>query len=322
MSPRRIAGLSLCLGFLALFAIRGQVALKPQAGSADGAGGAAPSANLRVDTKLVLVPVSVYDPNNHPVTGLDKEHFKIFDDHVEQRVTHFSMDDEPVAAGLVLDTSGSMGPKLRRARQAAAMFFQTANPEDEFFLVEFNDQPKLVVPLTTNTELIDSHLLFTVSRGRTALLDAVMLALHEVKKSSKKRKALLIISDGGDNCSRYTEGEVRNRVRESDVLIYAIGVFEPYATRGRTPEEAGGPGLLSDIAEQTGGRHFPTDTFELPDIAAKIGIELRNRYVLGYSPTDMQRDGRYHHVQVKVVPPRGLPPLRASWRLGYYAPPE
>src|SRR5437763_4551831 len=181
------------------------------------------------------------------------------------------MDDAPVAVGLVLDISGSMGPKLRRSRQAAAAFFQTANPEDEFFLVEFNDQPKLVVPLTRDIEDIQNHLTFTQSRGRTALLDAIMLALHEMRRSDKKRKALLIISDGGDNSSRYTETEVRNRVRESDLLIYAIGVFESYGARGRTPEESAGPGLLNDLSEQTGGRHFPSDSLELPDIAAKIG---------------------------------------------------
>jgi VWFA-related protein len=145
--------------------------------------------------------------------------------------------------------------------------------------------------------------------------------MHEMKKSTKERKALLIISDGGDNASRYTESEVRNLVRESDVLIYAIGIYEPSGTRSRSPEELAGPGLLNDISEQTGGRQFAVeDLSELPDIAAKIGIELRNRYVLGYSPTDQGRDGRYHRVQVKLVPPHGLPPLRAYWRLGYYAP--
>ncbi len=278
--------------------------------------------NLRVDANLVLVPVSVCDPANHPVTGLEKEHFKLFDDKIEQTVTHFAMDDEPVAVGIVLDTSGSMGNKLRRARQAAAAFFQTANRDDEFFLVEFNDRPKLAVALTRDPAEIQTELTFSSSKGRTALLDGIMLALHELQKSERNRKALLIISDGGDNCSRYHESEVRDRVRESDVLIYAIGVFEPYGSRGRTPEESAGPGLLTDIAEMTGGRHFPSDTIELPDIAAKIGIELRNRYILGYSPTDGQRDGRYHRVQVRVVPPRGLPTLRASWRLGYYAPSE
>jgi Ca-activated chloride channel homolog len=280
-----------------------------------------PPSNIRVDTNLVLVPVTVCDPMNRPVTGLEKEHFKVLDDKVEQIITHFSMDDAPLAVGLVFDISGSMANKLRRSRAAAAAFFRTANPEDEFFLVEFNDQPKLVVPLTKNYQDIQNQLTFAQSKGRTALLDAIFLALHEIKNSKLQRKALLIISDGGDNSSRYTEGEVKNRVRESDVLIYAMGIFEPDSSRSRSPEELSGPGLLSDIAEQTGGRHLPVDNLaEMPDIAAKIGIELRNRYVIGYTPTDPQRDGRYHHVQVKVVPPHGLPALRAYWRLGYYAP--
>ena len=280
-----------------------------------------PSSNLRVDTDLVLVPVSVCDPKNRPVTGLEREHFRIFDDKVEQTVTHFSMDDEPLAVGLVFDTSGSMGSKLRRSRMAAAAFFHTANSEDEFFLVEFNETPKLVVPLTLNPDEIQNELTFTHSGGRTALLDAITLAMHEMKKSSMRRKALLIISDGGDNASRYSASEVRNMVRESDVLIYAIGIFETSGARQRSPEEVAGPGLLGDLAEQSGGREFPVENLtELPDIAAKIGIELRNRYVLGYSPTDSHRDGRYHRVQVKLVPPQGLPRLHASWRMGYYAP--
>src|ERR1039457_3214939 len=163
-----------------------------------------------------LVPVSVCDPFNRPVTGLEKDHFKLYDDKVEQTVTHFAMDDEPVAVGLVFDISGSMGPKLRTSREAAAQFFKTANPEDEFFLVEFNDTPRLVVPLGREVPDIQNQLTFAQSKGRTALLDAVFLALHELKKSQKNRKALLIISDGGDNCSRYSETEVRNLVRESD----------------------------------------------------------------------------------------------------------
>jgi VWFA-related protein len=281
---------------------------------------AKPAARLRIDSNLVLVPVSVCDPTNRPVTGLEREHFKIFEDRIEQTVTHFAMDDEPVAVGLVFDISGSMGPKLRTARLAAAQFFHTANPEDEFFLVEFNDTPKLVTPLTPNFEDIQNQLTFAQSKGRTALLDAIMLAMHEMKRSAKKRKALLIISDGGDNSRRYTETEVRSAVRESDVIIYAIGVYEPFGSRGRTPEESSGPGLLTDLSEQTGGRHFPADLNELPDISAKIGIELRNRYVLGYSPTAQQRDGRYRKVEVKVVPPKGLPKLSAHWRMGYYAP--
>jgi len=279
-----------------------------------------PTANIRVDSNLVLVPVSVCDPFNRPVTGLEKEHFKILDDKVEQTITHFAMEDEPLAVGLVFDTSSSMTNKMRRSRAAAVAFFRTANPEDEFFLVEFNEQPRLVVPLTRSQEEIQNQLTFAPSRGRTALLDAIFLALHEIKNSKLQRKALLIISDGGDNSSRYTEGEVRNRVRESDVLIYAMGIFEPEGSRGRSPEEQSGPGLLNDLCEQSGGRHLPVnDLSEMPDIAAKIGIELRNRYMIGFTPTDAAKDGRYHHVQVKVIPPHGLPALRASWRQGYYA---
>jgi VWFA-related protein len=279
-----------------------------------------PSASLRIDTNLVLVPVTVCDPQNRPVTGLEREHFRVLDDHVEQTITHFSMDDEPVAVGMVFDISGSMGTKLQKSRQAAADFFRTSNTEDEFFLVEFNDQPKLIVPLTRNLEEIQNQLTWAQSKGRTALLDAIFLAMSEMKKSKKNRKALLIISDGGDNSSRYSESEVRNLVKENDVLIYAIGVFESGGGRMRTTEEASGPGLLNELCDQTGGRHFPADASELPDIAAKIGVELRNRYVLGYSPASPLRDGRYHALQVKVVPPKGLPALRPYFRRGYYAP--
>jgi VWFA-related protein len=300
---------------LAVLAL-GQVAIAPHP-KAMPAEAAPPKTNLRADLNLVLVPVTVCDPLNRPVTGLEKEHFRVFDDNVEQTVTAFAQEDAPVAVGLVFDTSGSMGAKLRTSRQAAAAFFQTANPEDEFFLVEFSDRPKLVVPTTRNTQDIQNQLTFSQSKGRTALLDAVILAMHELKKSSIARKALLIISDGGDNCSRYTETELKKLVREGDAIIYAIGIYGGAAT----PEELAGPGLLTEIAEQSGGRQLPAQGPDIPDIAAKIGVELRNRYVLGYSPT-ARRDGRYHPVQVKIVPPHGLPALRAFWRRGYYAPSE
>ncbi|MEO8591875.1 MAG: VWA domain-containing protein [Candidatus Solibacter sp.] len=280
--------------------------------------------NIRTDINLVLVPVTVCDPQNRPVTGLEKEHFKVFDDKVEQTITHFSMDDEPVTVGLVFDISGSMGPKLQKSRQAAAEFFRTSNADDDFFLVEFNDQPKMIVPLTRDVEEIQNQLTWAQSKGRTALLDAILLAMNEMKKSKKNRKALLIISDGGDNSSRYTEAEVKRLVRENDVLIYAIGVFESGGGRMRTTEEAGGAGLLNDLCDQTGGRHLPAEANELPDITAKIGVELRNRYVLGFSPASPVRDGRYHALQVRVIPPKGLniPTLRPYYRKGYLAPSE
>jgi VWFA-related protein len=280
-----------------------------------------PRGDIRVQSTLVLIPVTVTDPLNRFVTGLDRENFRLFEDKNEQKLTHFASEDAPLSIGLVFDISGSMGSKLDKSRQAVSQFFKTANPEDEFFLVEFNDRPELLVDFTTHLEEIQNRLTFTQSRGRTALLDAVYMALNTMKKARNPRKALLIISDGGDNSSRYTESEVKSRVREADVQIYAIGIFEPIASRGRTPEEMSGPSLLSEIAEQTGGRHFPVDNLnELPDVAAKIGVELRNQYILGYTPSNLERDGKYRKVQVKLVQPRGLPPLRASWRLGYYAP--
>jgi Ca-activated chloride channel homolog len=280
-----------------------------------------PKSNIRIDTTVVQIPVTVQDPLSRFVTGLEKKDFRLFEDKVEQQIQYFASEDAPISVGLIFDTSGSMGSKLEKSRQAVSQFFRTTNPEDEFFLVEFNDRPELVSPFTTSLEEIQNKLTFTQSKGRTALLDAVYLGLHTMKKGRNARKALLIISDGGDNSSRYTESEIKNLVREADVQIYAIGIFESGAGRGRTAEELAGPGLLQEISEQTGGRAFAVDNLnELPDIAAKIGIELRNQYLLGYTPANGVRDGKYRKVTVKLVQPRGLPPLKAFWRLGYYAP--
>lgn len=280
-----------------------------------------PKANIRVDSNLVLIPVTVTDPLNRFVTGLDKENFKILEDKKEQTISQFSSEDAPLSVGVIFDCSGSMGHKLEKSRLAVAQFFKTANPEDEFFLVQFSDTAELAQPFTGNLEEIQNRLTFTQSKGRTALLDAIYLGLHEMKKAKNPRKALLVISDGGDNNSRYTEPEIKNLVKEADVQIYAIGIYEAMSARGRTPEEAAGQGLLTEIAEQTGGRQYPVDNLnELPDVAAKIGVELRNQYVLGYSPLNPQHDGKYRHVVVKLVQPRGMPTLRPFWKQGYYAP--
>ena len=298
-----------------------KVNIEPRAKPSAAPGQPLPRANIRVDTNVVQIPVTVTDPLNRFVTGLEKENFRLFEDKAEQKVSYFASEDAPISVGLVFDTSGSMGSKLDKSRQAVSQFFKTTNPEDEFFLVEFNDRPTLVTGFTTSLEEIQNHLTFTQSKGRTALLDGVYLALHTMKKARNPRKALLIISDGGDNSSRYTESEIKNLVREADVQIYAIGIFESMSARGRTAEELSGPGLLTEISEQTGGRHFPVENLnELPDIAAKIGIELRNQYLLGYTPSNLGRDGKYRKVKVTLVQPRGLPPLRAFWRMGYYAP--
>jgi len=192
-----------------------------------------PTANLRVDTNLVLVPTTVNDPFNHPVTGLEKENFKVFEDKVEQTITSFSSEDEPIALGFIFDTSGSMHGLLPEGRAAAAELLRFANPEDEFFLVEFDTRPRLVIPLSSNTSPIGLEVMMTEEGGSTALIDALFMGIHEVHKSKRTKKALVLISDGGDNNSRYTPTEVKKVVKESDVLIYTVAIAGARRRLGR-----------------------------------------------------------------------------------------
>jgi VWFA-related protein len=213
-----------------------------------------------------------------------------------------------------------MRPKIRKSRIALARLLETANPEDEFCLIEFSDTVHLAKSWTPDPSEITAALATAVPRGRTALLDAIALGLREVKKSTKPRKAIVILSDGGDNRSRLTERELRSIARESDALIYAIGIFEGSGIH-LSLEEIAGPGLLEEIAEASGGRMFPvSDVNRLPDIAARIGLELHNQYLLAYSPSATQPDGRHHRVRVKVTPPDGLATLHVDGRTGYRAP--
>jgi len=299
--------------------IGGDTQIVPRARLGEASAAPLPQANIRVDTNVVLVPVTVIDPINRFVTGLDEDSFEVYEDKIKQRIVSFGSEDAPLSIGIVFDTSGSMGPKLERSRLSVAEFFKTANPEDEAFLVEFSERPRLTVPFTHNLEEIQNQLAFVQSKGQTALLDSVYLALMTMKKAHNPRKALILITDGGDNSSRYTQSEVRNLVREADVQIYCIGIYENGG--GRTPEEASGPELLRDLAEPTGGRHFVVDNMgELSDVATKISIELRNQYVVGYSPDNLARDGKYRRIAVKLIQPRGLPALHVFWRTGYFAP--
>jgi VWFA-related protein len=276
---------------------------------------------IRIEVPLVLVQVSVIDPYNRFVTGLEKEHFEVFEDKKEQAIAHFSNEDVPLSAGLLFDSSGSMSDKLDKARMAVMQFFRSSNPEDEFFLISFNDRPSQMTDFTSDEGTLQSKLNFTEAKGRTSLLDAIYLGLHEMRKARHSRKVLLIFSDGGDNHSRYSEGDIKKAVRESDVQIYAVGIYEPYSSRSRTPEELAGPSLLTEIAEMTGGRQFPVENpNDLPDIARKIGRELRSLYVIGYTPSNDVRDGKYRRIQVRLNAPRGLPPLQLFNKSGYYAP--
>jgi len=280
-----------------------------------------PAARFNADATLVLIPVTVTDKSNRFVIGLQQHDFHILEDGAEQSIANFSGEDAPLSIGLVFDISGSMDDKLRISRQAAIQFLKTMNPEDEAFVVAFSDHAKLVSGFTSDANELRTQLMLLQPGGLTALLDAAELALREMKKARNPRKAILIISDGGDNNSRYTTAQIQSLVREADVQLYAMGVFEPSIFLGMTKEEISGPRLLSEIAEQTGGRVFAaSDPNDLPSVATRIGIELRNQYVLAYSPKNGTKDGKYRRVDVKVSEPGGVTGLKCRWRVGYYAP--
>jgi Ca-activated chloride channel family protein len=272
---------------------------------------------FKVNVDLVLVPVTVIDPTNRLVTGLGKENFTVFEGKQQQEIKSFSGEDTPVSIGLIFDMSGSMSTKIRRACEAVSVFIKTANPQDEFFLITFNDRPEELSDFTSSVEDVQSKLLYVVPKGRTALLDAIYVGINKMRRAKYQRKALLIISDGGDNHSRYSEHEITSVVREADVLVYAIGIYDHYFP---TQEERLGPGLLSEITEVTGGRAFAVDDPDnLTDVASKIGTELRNQYVIAYRPAGSAHDGKWHKIKVKVIPPKGLSKLQVYARTGYYA---
>jgi Ca-activated chloride channel homolog len=282
-----------------------------------------PGQGIRIDVDMTLVNLTVTDPLDRLVTGLEKEHFRIYEDGVEQEVLTLSSEDVPVSIGLVFDMSGSMSDKVEKAREAAVQFMRTANPRDQFFLVSFNDRAELTSGFTSSVDELQNRMMFTASRGRTALLDAIYLGLSQMRGAHNVKRALLIISDGGDNHSRYNESDVKNYLKEADCQLYAIGIFDPIGIRSRTPEELEGPSLLSEMTEMTGGRVFPVGNLgELPDIAAKIGMELRNQYVVGYKSSNPHRNGAWRKIKVKLRPPKGLPPLNVYAKTGYYAPTE
>ena len=279
---------------------------------------ARPGERFRVNVNLVLIPLTVTDPMDRLVTGLEKNNFFLLEDNHPENIKSFSAEDAPVSIGVIFDMSGSMANKIIRARDSILEFMKTSNPQDEFFVVGFNDRPELINDFTSSTEQIEERLAMVKAGHRTALLDAIYFGLDKMKQARYSRKALLVVSDGGDNRSRYTEGEVRSVVRESGVQIYSIGIFDPEAA---TTEERLGPILLNDISDETGGRLFKVDDLaEMGDIAAKISAELRNEYVIGYAPSNAKHDGKWRKVKVKLSPPVGLPPLTVHARNGYYAP--
>ncbi len=272
---------------------------------------------LRTESRLVLVPVSVTDPMQRFVVGLKRDNFQVFEGAKPQTIQNFSSEDVPVSLGLIMDISGSMEDKMDRVRDAVNQFCMASNPQDEFFLITFSNEPLLAADFTTNPEDIKKELLFTAPKGRTSLLDAIYMGLHKMKSARYGKKALLIISDGGDNHSRHSEKQIKALAKESDVLIYSIGVFDRYVP---TPEELLGPTLLTELSEPTGGRAFTVDNPNLlPPIAHHIGMELRTQYVLAYRPQDPPHNGKWRKIRVKLRLPRRFIFLQAHARTGYYA---
>jgi Ca-activated chloride channel family protein len=280
-----------------------------------------PSQSIHVDVDLTLVNVSVTDPYDRSVTGLEKDNFRIFEDNIEQETLNLSSEDVPISVGILLDLSASMTDKIGRAKESVFEFLKTANPRDEAFLVTFNDHAELLSPFTNSVEDLATRILLASARGQTALLDAIYLGLSEMSKARNSKRALLVISDGGDNNSRYNENDIKRLVREADTQIYSVGVFEPFAYRTRTPEELNGPSLLNEITDLTGGRAFTAASpNELPDIVTKIGAELRNQYILGYRSSNRAHDSGWRKIKIKLRTPRGLLPLSVYAKKGYHAP--
>ncbi|HET9529154.1 MAG TPA: VWA domain-containing protein [Blastocatellia bacterium] len=269
-----------------------------------------------LDTKLVNVTVTVTDSYGRFVTGLRKEHFEVFDDKVKQQIAHFSDEDAPVSLGIVYDVSGSMKSRVARSFNSLKRFFDSSHQDDDFFLIAFNERANLVQDFTTSPDQILGRLMFVDAKKSTALYDAAYLAVEKVGQGRHSKKALLLLSDGQDNNSRYSYKELRNRIKESDVLVYAIGITDPahdsLAGMGRS--------ILEEIARMSGGRAFFPNAYnemELTEICTRIALELRHQYSIGFYPTDTGTDAKWHKVKVRVDPPRGIGRLSLSYKNGY-----
>jgi Ca-activated chloride channel family protein len=278
-----------------------------------------PPQTIRVDVELVLVTATVTDSLNRYVSGLESQHFQLWEDKLEQKIEYFSAEDVPISVGVIFDVSGSMKDKIATARNAAATFLKTGNPEDEYFLVEFANRPEVAADFTTDVTKLQNKLLLTPAKGMTAMYDSVYLGLEKLREGTNPKKALLLITDGEDNRSRYTFQNVKEFVKEQDVQIYGIGIVDEWNSQlsaGHT-----GRAMVEELADITGGRaFFPDSVYELEDICTKIAVELKNQYVIGYHSTNGAKDGKWRKLRMKVNPPKGIQHLNVRYKQGYYAP--
>ena len=270
-----------------------------------------------VNTDLVTMTVSVADGHGRYVSGLDKKDFTISDDKIPQQITFFSDADSPVSVGIVFDVSGSMtGKKIERAKEALATFIQTSHPHDEYFLIGFSSRPQLLLDRTLDGDAVVKKLSFVKPQGSTALYDASYLALERVMRGVYPKRAILIISDGQDNNSRYTFSDLRRSLMESDVMVYTIGIN---GGMGVGPAMYGNL-VLDELASVSGGKvFFPKNSTQMNEALEQIALELRHQYSIGYRPSNFTVDGKWHRVRVKVAPPPELNRVWVRSREGYFA---
>ena len=274
-------------------------------------------ASIRVNVDMALVPVTVLDTMGHNVLGLSRGNFRVFDGPEQRPIVSFGTQDAPVTVGLIFDCSRSMVEKFKTAREAPMELYKQLNPEDETFLITVSDRATLRQPLTSSFEDIESALMFTNPNGSTSLIDGVFLGLSELKKAHNPRKALVVVSDGGDNNSRYSLRELSKIAAEADVQIFTICLFAHPQTR----EEAEGPVLLSDLVRNTGGVNYLTaDVNDLRNAMGRIGVTLHNEYVLGYYPPEGAAPGKYRKIKVQLLLPANLPRLQVFARSSYFLP--
>jgi Ca-activated chloride channel family protein len=282
----------------------------------------APDRPVKVKTDLVSLTLTVQDLYGRYVSGLTKKAFTVIDNNEEQEITFFSDSDAPVSLGVIFDVSGSMsGDKIAKARKALEKFIATSHPSDEYFLIAFNNRAQLLLDRTRDGDAVLRKLTLVQPKQNTALYDAVYLGVDKVTRGAHQKKALLVISDGQDNASRYNFGEVRRLMKESDVVTYAVGILGG----GDSSSQLGmqGQAFLDELASVSGGKSFyPQSDVEMDEIFERIALELRHQYTVGYTPRDFQPDGKWRKVKVKVKPPRGLPRLTVRSREGYYATPN
>lgn len=276
---------------------------------------------IPIRTDLVSLTLTVTDLYGRYVSGLTRNAFTIIDNNQEQEITYFSDADAPVSVGVVFDVSGSMtGEKIMKARNALKRFIASSHPSDEYFLIAFNNRAQLLLDRTRDGEALVEKLTLVQPRQNTALYDAVYLGIERVTRGAHQKRALLIISDGQDNASRYNFGEVRRLMKESDVVTYAVGIIDAGDANSQLGMQ--GQAFLDELTSVTGGKSFyPNSAVEMDEIFERIALELRHQYSIGYTPTDFQPDGKWRKVKVKIKPPRGLPRLTVRGREGYYATP-